>query len=164
MLENLWTDFREWLAQPATNAAVFVLYAAIVVALWLLQRRRMGADRKNRRAEKFEELVAALFDHKHWLDTMSKIRVFDQEGQLTTSPFARVQAISSAYFPELAQEIAELDLAAERYETWILDAREKRLRDDQSYLEGGREAYNSYFEQFHSLQTKLRAFARGEFR
>jgi hypothetical protein len=164
MLENLLTDVSNWLAQPASNAAVLVLFLAIVGALWLLQRRRLKADKMSRRAEKFEALVAALFEHKHWIDTMSKIRVFDQEGQLTLSPFARVQAIASAYFPEFAQEISELDLAADRYEQWILEARGKRLRDDPSYLEGGREAYNSYFEQFHALQTNLRAFARREFR
>jgi hypothetical protein len=163
MLENLWSDFSGWLAQPASNASVFVLYVAIVAAL-ILHRRQRRAEKKNRRAEKFEELVAALFEHKHWLDIMSKIRVFDQQGQLSMSPFARVQAISSVYFPEFAQEISELDLAAERYEAWILDARQKRLQDEQSYLDGAKEAYDSYFERFHSLQAELRAFARREFR
>jgi hypothetical protein len=75
-----------------------------------------------------------------------------------------VQALASAHFPEFSQAISELDLAADRYEQWILEARERRLRDDQSYMDGAREAYNSYFEQFHTLQTELKAFARREFR
>jgi hypothetical protein len=163
MFEELWTDLSNWLAQPASNAAMLVLYLALAGA-WFLHRLRTRAEKNKRRAEKFEELVAALFEHKHWLDTMSKIRVFDQEGQLTTSPFARVQAIAAAYFPEFSQAISELDLAADRYEQWILEARERRLRNDQSYMDGAREAYNAYFEQFHALQTELKAFARNEFR
>jgi hypothetical protein len=163
MLEDLRTGFSEWLAQPASNASVVVLYVAIVLAL-ILHRLQRRAEKKRRRAEKFEELVAALFEHKHWLDTMSKIRVFDEQGQLSMSPFAKVQAISSAHFPEFAQDISELDLAADRYEAWILDARQKRLQDEQSYLDGAKEAHDSYFERFHSLQAELRAFARREFR
>jgi hypothetical protein len=163
MLETVWADFSSWLARPASNDSLFVLYIAFAVALILFFRSRR-AEKKARRAVKFEELVAALFAHKHWLDTMSKIGVFDHEGQLTLSPFAKVQAISSVYFPEFAQEISELDLAADRYEAWILDARQKRLQDEQSYLDGAKEAYNPYFERLHSLQKKLRAFARREFR
>ncbi len=163
MLETYWADFSGWLAQPASNGSLFVLYLAFGVAL-ILFLRSGRVEKKSRRAEKFEELVAALFVHKHWLDTMSKIRVFDHDGQLTLSPFARVQAISSVYFPEFAQEISELDLAADRYEAWILDARQKRLEDEQSYLDGAKEAYNPYFERFHALQKELKAFARRHFR
>ena len=109
MLETFWADFSSWLARPASNDLLLVLYIAFAVALILFFRSRR-AEKKARRAVKFEELVAALFAHKHWLDTMSKIGVFDHEGQLTLSPFAKVQAISSVYFPEFAQEISELDL------------------------------------------------------
>jgi len=43
---------------------------------WLLERRKEKADKKKRRAEKFEELVTALFEYEHWLDVMRDIQLY----------------------------------------------------------------------------------------
>jgi hypothetical protein len=101
-----------------------------------LHRLQQRAERKKRQAEKFEELVNALYQHSHWLNVMKDVQVFGSDDQLTMSPMARVQAISLVYFPEFDAQIRELDSVADRYELWALQAKQKRLDADPTYAEG----------------------------
>jgi len=48
---------------------------------------------------------------KHWLDTFRSVKLFDAKDVLTASLFAKVQAIATAYFPELEDKIKALDTA-----------------------------------------------------
>jgi hypothetical protein len=36
---------------------------------FFVQRAKDAADKKRKRAEKFEELVTAVYEHKHWIET-----------------------------------------------------------------------------------------------
>src|SRR4051794_23429816 len=72
-----------------------------------LHRMQVKADTRKRRAEKFEELVGALYEHNHWLDMHKNIKLFANEGVLPVSPMGKVQAIISVYFPQFRTQINE---------------------------------------------------------
>jgi hypothetical protein len=86
-------------------------------------------DAKKRRADKFEELVAAVYEFDHWLtDIRDREAVgLHVDGPKMVSPFAKVEAISSVYFPQFIPLIDELDDASVQYLLWINDTRQKRL-------------------------------------
>src|SRR5262249_4878193 len=73
-----------------------------------LHHLQQKAERKRRRAEKFEELIATLYEHAHWLKEMAKVQAFGAEGRNVLSPMAKVQAISSVYFQEFEEQIRQL--------------------------------------------------------
>jgi hypothetical protein len=134
-----------------------------LVGPWLIQDRKEAAEKKQRRAEKFEELVTALFELHHWMTKMRNVRVFGEERDLEMSPIAKVQAISAVYFPEFEKEIRALDLAADGYELWAMKAAGKRLKKEQGYVDGGNEEYEPFMEKFHALMRTLREYSCKEF-
>ena len=72
----------------------------------VVQRR---TKEKKRRVDKFEELVVAVYEFDHWLDRLKDRFVFGADVPETVSPFAKVQSISSVYFPQfstLANDLA----------------------------------------------------------
>jgi hypothetical protein len=75
-----------------------------------VQKRR---DARKRRADKFEELVAAVYEFDHWLSGVRSRDAFGQgEAPHTVTPFAKVQSISAVYFPQFDEAVRELDAAA----------------------------------------------------
>jgi hypothetical protein len=60
---------------------------------WLLERRKEAAEKKRKRAEKFEELVAAVYDFDHWNENFRRSTVFGEQQISTVSPFHKLQAI-----------------------------------------------------------------------
>lgn len=81
-----------------------------VVSPWLVQKRKEESERKQRRADKFEELVTALFEFHHWLKKMRNVRVFGEDRDLEMSPIAKIQTISAIHLQNLLRTS----------ETWIL--------------------------------------------
>ena len=134
-----------------------------LVGPWLIQDRKEAAEKKQRRAEKFEELVTALFELHHWMAKMGNVRVFGEERDLEMSPIAKVQAISAVYFPEFEEEIRALDIAADRYELWAMKATGKRLKKESGFADGGSDEYEPYMEKFYPLMNTLRKYSRKEF-
>ena len=131
---------------------------------WLVERRKEAAEEKKKLAEKFEELIAALYEHKHWLDMMEQIWVLGTDEKRSMSPFARVHAISRVYFPEFESQIAALEVVARKYEMWMFHAAKNRLINDGApSLEGLEEAYRPYAEKFRTLLNELGEFAKREF-
>ena len=71
------------MADPASTDLVSTLVPVVVggaiglmggwLGPWFLERKKEGAEKKKRRAAKFEELVTALYEHKHWLDMMESL-------------------------------------------------------------------------------------------
>jgi hypothetical protein len=130
----------------------------------LLEHRKEAAEKKKRRAEKFEELVAAIYEFDHWLDRQNDIIVHGEQGTIEVSPFAKIQAISAVYFPQFDDKIAELDRATLGYRVWMGAAGEKRLMGDTAGMRGGfNEAYLPYGKKRNALLTALKEFARSEF-
>src|SRR5262245_22191134 len=114
-----------------------------------LHHLQQKAEKKRRRAEKFEELIATLYEHDHWLTAMASVRLFGGEEIKVVSPMAKVQAISSVYFPEFEEKITQLDAAGDQYELWTMKARQKRLANDPTFADGSAETYKPYGEKLH---------------
>ena len=73
-------------------------------------------ETRKRRADKFEELVAAVYEFDHWLSSMRERDAFGVgDTRNTVSPFANVQSISSVYFPQFSGLIGELERASDQY-------------------------------------------------
>ena len=122
-------------------------------------------EKTKRRADKFEELVAAVYDLDHWL---ADIRRRDAMGignaPETVSPFAKVQSISSVYFPQFSELIGELDRASDQLYNWIQRAAQKRISNNLAQISDGfDEAYLPYAEKPDALLVALQKFARDEF-
>ena len=66
-------------------------------------------DRKKRRVDKFEELVAAVYEFDHWLDRDKDRYAYGNDVPETVSPFGKVQSISSIYFPQFVALVGELE-------------------------------------------------------
>jgi hypothetical protein len=84
------------------------------------QERR---EAKKRREDKFEELVAAVYEFDHWLNGL---RRWDYNKPPSNpeapSPFAKVQSITSVYFPQFSEMVRELDLASGLCIVWIYNS------------------------------------------
>jgi hypothetical protein len=98
------------------------------VGPFFLQRAKDATEKKRKRAEKFEDLVAAVVEHSHWIDTVRNFKVFGTGSEPTPSPIVKIRAISATYFPEFEMLILQLDQASAVYEGWMLDARLKKAR------------------------------------
>ena len=126
------------------------------------QERR---EAKKRRADKFEELVAAVYEFDHWLDGLRHREAFGVENiPETVSPFAKVQAISSVYFPQFSELIVQLDGATTQYVMWIYHAQAKRIAGNNDQLaDGFNEAFMLYGQRRRELLQVLTKFAHAEF-
>ena len=132
---------------------------------WASERRKARAERQKNRSEKFQELVAALFEFDHWVDNATKAVAFGEGVPDVVSPFWKVHAISAAYFPDFEAAIQALDVASSRYKLWMTEAGQKRLAGQAGRAsEGYKEAYEPYQQARDGLLRALKAFAAKEFR
>lgn len=129
---------------------------------WVLQGRQTEAAKKKQRADKFEELVALLYEHQYWLKTVREIRAFNRADVEPPSPFAKAIAISAAYFPQFNNAILALDVAAGEYEVWMLEQRQKRMNGSLEIVPGELEAYRIYGVKLVGLTSDLKEFAKKE--
>jgi hypothetical protein len=122
-------------------------------------------EKAKRRADKFEELVAAVYEFDHWLDSMRDRDAFGQgDAQRTASPFAKVQSISSVYFPQFSELIGEIDRATSHYRTWIWNTEQLRRANATARLwDGFNEVSIPYVQKREALLGALTKFARDEF-
>lgn len=124
---------------------------------WLMHRARVSEERRSKRAAKFEELVQAVYEFDHWIKVARNIRVYGAQLEEKPSPLAKVEAITAVYFPTFMDRIKELELASDKYELWMLDRGQARLRNDLVNLnEGGIEAAKDYLKVKARLLNELR--------
>ena len=128
--------------------------------------RKEAAEKNKRRAEKFEELVAAVVEHFHWMANIRYFYISGQGSQPTSlSPIMKIDAIASTYFPEFEKLVRQLDSASNKYEVWILDMGQKRVRNEPGYerLTGHDDVVTTYTDIRAEFLMELRNFARREF-
>jgi hypothetical protein len=130
---------------------------------WFLERREQAAEKKKKLAEKFEELIAAIHEHSHWLVTARSVRVLGIEKELSVNPITKALAIVAIYFPQFYDETKELDLAAGQFETWMFEAGQRRLGGVKDFLDGHINAYDPYARKRLNILDHLRKFASAEF-
>jgi hypothetical protein len=91
--------------------------------------------------------------------------VFGREGEPTLSPLAKLQSISSVYFPQFEAKIKELEIAARNYEAWMLAEGAKRLSGEPLPLtvQNFADAYGPFQSKANDLLHDLSEHARREF-
>lgn len=125
---------------------------------WLKSR----SEKTTRRAEKYEELLSAIFDHKHWLSQMNSHRVFGAEAPPSNSPVATIRAIASLYFPQFKDKVTALDLASDQYELWMFKAGQERLQNgtpSAACMAEVKTVYEPYLRASHELIKALESHA-----
>ena len=136
-------------------------------AQWWRHRRDAAQERREarkRRADKFEELVAAVYEFDHWLDSMR-----GHGGPQTASPFSKVQSIAAVYFPQFSELISELNRVSRQYRIWIVEAWAKRVSDNittelaTELLDRYDELHEPYAQKRNALLATLTKFAHEEF-
>ncbi|ULL01364.1 hypothetical protein [Bradyrhizobium sp. I71] len=132
--------------------------SVVTIVRDVAQQRR---DAKKRRADKLEELVAAVYDFNHWLECERNRKVYGEDIPATMTPFAKVQSITSIYFPRFSNLVTDLDVAASQLEVWIAKGAHKRLNKDVASLnDGWPEVYHPYMEKREILLSALGKYAR----
>jgi hypothetical protein len=126
-----------------------------------LQGQKNLAKLQRRRANKFEGLVKAIYEFDYWLDTERNRALGGSTSEPTVSPFAKIQAIASLYFPQFDPLVRELDRSTAKYRLWIESTNFKRMSGQLSSLpEGLEEALGPYSDARDKLVEQLSKFAQ----
>ena len=152
-----------WLGLVGTVIGGAIGLAGGWLGPWLLEGRKEEANKKKRRAEKFEELVAGIYEFDHWLDNARTGSLGGDTRPPEVSPFAKIQAISAVYFPSFDQLIRELDGAAATYRVWMETVNVQRLAGNLTEFTAGYvEALKPYTDARDKLLDALKKVAHRE--
>jgi hypothetical protein len=147
-----------------TLVSVVVGGALTMAGGWLVEWRKQAAEKKRQRVQKFEDLIAAVYEFDHWMISTKDVRAFGANIVLGPSPLAKVHAIAAAHFPQFNESISQLNAPISMYLLWMAKAGEKRLSGDLANINAGyQEAYVPYREKLYELLNALTAFAEREF-
>jgi hypothetical protein len=117
---------------PVVVGGVIGIVGSFVGPL-LLQGLKDATEKKRKRAEKLEELVATVVEHYHWISALRYFTISGTGSPPTLSPITKIEAIVSTYFPEFEDCVRKLDSASNKYEIWMLSTGQKRVRSEPGY-------------------------------
>lgn len=146
-------DFDELLRQlRATTEAAESVRSAIAKADWAKR------EWQTLRRAKLEELLTAMHAAIHGLDSEQDARFFGNGMPTEASPIWEVEALSSLYFPELA-EASVFSFTLVKYRSLVLDVQAKLLSasNDTSKYQA---AFNVMLPEMKDLRAKLLASAQ----
>jgi hypothetical protein len=128
-----------------------VATAVVTVVRDLVQQSR---EARKRRAEKFEELVAAVYEFDHWIEVHRSATTDRIPFPQTTSPMIKVSTISAVYFPQFSKLAFEMELASVLYLNSILS---KNFKQEYLYLSDKEQAKTAweYWMDFGARRTDL---------
>jgi hypothetical protein len=134
--------------------------AGSFVGPWFLEIFKERNEKKKKRAEKIEELVAAVYEFDHWLDQYRNITAYGNEGTVGVSPLAKMEAIAATHFPDFLPKITQVSIQASGYKVAIAGSGQKRLAGKISEVNDGLiEAQRPYAQARNELLDELKTFA-----
>ena len=136
-----------------------------VIGPLVLERYKQIAERKKKREEKLEELASLLHKHQYWIKSNMNFCLSGAEEPKTTSPIARIEAVTQVYFPELHDSINELNIKADQYEKWMLQERDRRIRNPQYQvnIDEASPYYTAYLRSLYDVLNEIKGFSAREF-
>lgn len=105
----------------ATTEAAEEVKTAIAHSDWTTR------EWKTLRRVKLEELIAAVYAVRQWLDKDMNVRFFNEPKDSDASPIWKLELISRLYFPELFIEITALNQVYWTYTAWMLGIQQQLL-------------------------------------
>ncbi|WP_018317310.1 hypothetical protein [Bradyrhizobium sp. WSM2793] len=129
-----------------------------------LNRAQARDEQKKRRAEKFEQLVSAVYEFDLWLDMKEDVLARLEKIKLEISPLAKLEAISAVHFPQFLPKIDELHRASLGYIGWMTQAGAKRASGDFALHDGLNELYGNYAQKRRELLDQLKQYAVDHFK
>ncbi len=124
---------------------------------------RTREERRNRMITKFEELIAAIYEHERWMDLKLHYHAF-REGEIPgVNPIGTIQALCSIYFPQFVVASARMNRDALAYALWMTKAGKKRLAKQPDAMDGFDDAYNLYSDSSNAFLTALRGYGQEQF-
>ena len=157
------TTLAFWQLLLLSVGPAFLTACVALGAPLLLEGRKQDAEKRKKRGEKLEELIAALYELSHWLDKNKSINVFGKDLDLELTPLSKIEAITSIYFPQYKPTVAILSLRAEEYNLWTVQAGQKRLNKEANFTENFKEVYTPYATALTKLKDELTSFGQKEF-
>jgi hypothetical protein len=124
---------------------------------------RTREERRNRTIAKFEELVAAVYEHDRWLDFKLNYHTF-REGELPgVNPMAKIEALCAIHFPQLVQLASSMNYHAAAFVHWMAKAGQKRLNGESDAMQGYDTAYKPYMESNRALMRAVLEYGHDKF-
>lgn len=137
---------------------ISVIVGALLGAIPALLAPRLNhqlsqeAEKKRVRRERAEQLMAAVYENSHWLETVMNIRLFGQEGLEPPSPMAKANTIVLLYFPALKIEYLELNMLSIEYRKWILEKQKEKIGKGAGWSADG---FNDIYQKYINHETKF---------
>lgn len=75
------------------------------------------------RRQKLEELLHAVYETQHWLDTEKDNALYSFEKSDAPDPLYKIGIIGGLYFPEIKLEVLAFQQAALRYKEWTVKSK-----------------------------------------
>jgi hypothetical protein len=94
---------------------------------------------------------------------MRGVQVLEFEGEITVSPFGKIQAISDVYFPQFGKAVEDLGTAALAYRMWMYEVAQHKPETKEELYAGHKKIVAPYMEKQNALLAALRTFARRGF-
>ncbi|TPN28357.1 hypothetical protein FKO01_21800 [Mesorhizobium sp. B2-3-3] len=150
------TELSVWsvLLPVIVGGALTLLGVALgpAVTQWLETRSAM----EQKRAQRFEELLALLQSQDEWLELKRLVYAFGETREIPSEPLAKALAISALYFPEFLSGLKQYDLESTRYSLWISGAARRRLEKSSEPINDGFDvAYETYRKNFLEVRERI---------
>jgi len=160
------------MADPSTSTLLPVIVGGLIAmaggivgtaATVIITLRQSSIDKQKRRADKFEELVTAVYAYDHWLDTKQDALVYDKDVLVGPSPLATVEALIAIYFPLFSDHLVALRTTANVFVLWMGEAAMRRTAGDIKHVNDGMlKAYDPYITARDALIAALVEHVKGE--
>lgn len=114
------------------------------------------------RRQKLEELLHAVYETQHWLDTEKDNALYSSEKSDVPDPLYKIGIIGGLYFPEIKLEVLAFRQAALRYKEWTVKSRSLTaplllVKDAAGYKEALGVASSGYIVVYQPLLTATSA-------
>ncbi|MDR7147044.1 hypothetical protein [Rhizobium sp. BE258] len=144
---------------PALVGGVLTLAGSVIVpavAHYFSVKSAHQAERRRR----FEEMLAAAYEHEHWLELQKLAKVFGEGTVTGPAPINKAMAIALLHFRELVGPLRALDLASTQYQAWMSEAGFRRLNLQLDKVNDGFQvAYRKWGESFSDFQDAVTKFS-----
>jgi len=109
---------------------------------------KTSSDRRERRRAKLEEIVTLTFEVEQWIERLRDYYWWGKQKVVEVSPLDKCKPMTSLYFPELQDSMADFWMKAATLTQWVVAGGQERVDSGvigEAYMEG----YSKVYEPFH---------------